>query len=160
METQALPPKMAPAIMAMNGNLRAAGDKGGGHDRHTAVTLVFNGTGSHDAGHAAAGADEHGDEGLAGQAELAEDTVQNEGDTGHVAAGLEEGEHQEQNEHLGNEAEHRADTGDDTVEDQAVEPVSRAGGLQTVADQDGDAGDPHAVVGGIGGVKAVFWRGS
>ena len=97
------------------GHLRAAGDKGRGHDRHAAVTLVFNGTGCHDARDAAAGADEHGDEGLTGQAELAEDTVEHEGDTGHVAAGLEEGEHQEQHEHLRHEAEHRADTGDDTV---------------------------------------------
>ena len=118
--THAAPPKIAPAIMAMNGHLCAAGDEGGGHDRHTAVTLVFNGTGSHDAGDAAAGADEHRDEGLAGQAELAEDTVQNEGDTGHVAAGLQERQQQEQHEHLRHEAENRADTGDDTVKDQAA----------------------------------------
>ena len=139
-------------------NLGAAGDERGGHDRHTAVTLVFDGTGGHDARNAAAHTDEHRDEGLTGKAELAEDTVENEGDTGHVAAGLEEGEHQEQNQHLRHEAEHRADTGDDTVEDQAVEPVSRTGGVKRIADQNGHARDPHPVVGGIRLVKAVFFK--
>ena len=137
------------------GHLGAAGDEGGGHDRHTAVTLVFNGTGGHDAGDAAAGADEHGDEGLTGQAELAEDTVQNEGDTGHVAAGLQEGQHQEQHQHLGHEAQHRANAGHDAVQDQAIEPLGSTGGLQSIADQHRHAGDPHAVVGGIGLVKTV-----
>ena len=45
--------------------LGSAGNKGRGHDGHTAVTFIFNGTRRHDSGHAAAGADEHGDEGLA-----------------------------------------------------------------------------------------------
>ena len=138
------------------GHFRTAGDERGGHDRHTAVTLVFNGTGGHDARNAAADTDEHRDEGLTGQAELAEDTVEHEGDTGHVAAGLEEGEHQEQDQHLRHEAEHCADTGDDTVEDQAVEPVSRTGSVKRIADQNGDTGDPNAVIGGVGLVKAVL----
>ena len=140
---------------ADEGHFRAAGDKGGGHDRHAAITLVFNGTGSHNARHAAADADEHRDEGLAAQAELTEDTVEHEGDTGHVAAGLEEGQHQKQDEHLRYEAEHRADTGDNAVEDQALQPVGAARLLQTVADQDRNARDPDAVVGRIGRVKAV-----
>ena len=140
------------------GHFRTAGDERGGHDRHTAVTLVFNGTGGHDARDAAAGADEHRDEGLAGQAEFAEDTVEHEGDTGHVAAGLKEGEHQEQDQHLRHEAEHCADTGDDTVEDQAVEPVSRTGSVKRIADQNRDTGDPNAVVSRVGLVKAVLFE--
>ena len=40
---------------ADDGHLGAAGDEAGGHDGHTAVTLVLDGTGSHNAGHAAAG---------------------------------------------------------------------------------------------------------
>ena len=47
------------------GNLRAAGDKGGRHDRHAAVALVFNGSRCHDARNAAAGSDEHRNKGLA-----------------------------------------------------------------------------------------------
>ena len=141
-------------------DLCAAGDKGRGHDRHTAVAFIFNGTRGHDTRNAAADADEHRDEGLAGQAELAEDTVENEGDTGHVAAGFEEGQHQEQNEHLRHEAEDRADTGDDAVEDQAVQPavLRDVAGIQQVFDQNGNAGDPHAVVGGIRLVKAVLFE--
>ena len=139
-------------------NLGAAGDERGGHDRHTAVTLVFDGTGGHDARNAAAHTDEHGDEGLTGKAELTEDTVENESDTGHVAAGLEEGEHQEQDQHLRHEAEHRSDTGDDTVEDQAVEPVSRTGSVKRIADQNGDTRDPYAIVCRVGLVKAVFFK--
>ena len=102
------------------GNLRAAGDEGGGHDRHTTVTLVFDGTGGHDAGDTAAGADQHGDEGLTGQTELTEDTVQNEGDTGHVAAGFQEGQQQEQHQHLRHKAQHGANAGHDTIQDQAA----------------------------------------
>ena len=141
---------------ADEGNLCAAGDEGGGHDGHTAVTFILDGTGRHNAGDTAAGTDQHGDEGLTGQAELAENTIQHEGDTGHVAAGLQEGQHQEQHQHLGHEAQHRADTGDDTVKDQAAEPLGGAGCFQTAADQCRDAGDPDAEVGGIGRVKAVL----
>ena len=49
------------------------------------VTLVLDGTGSHNTGHTAAGTDQRGDEAFTGQAELAEDTVHDEGDTGHIA---------------------------------------------------------------------------
>ena len=40
---------------ADDGHFSTAGDEAGGHDGHTAVTLVLDGTGSHDAGNAAAG---------------------------------------------------------------------------------------------------------
>ncbi len=144
--------------MEIKGHLGAAGDEGGGHNRHAAITFVFDGTGSHDAGDAAAGTDEHGNEGLTGKAELTEDTVQYEGDTGHVAAGLQESQHQEQHQHLGHEAQHRTDARHNAVQNQAVEPVGSAGGFQTVADQHGDAGDPHAVISGIGLVKAILLK--
>ena len=42
--------------------LCAAGDEGGGHDGHAAVTLVLDSSRSHDAGDAAAGAYQHRDE--------------------------------------------------------------------------------------------------
>ncbi len=140
------------------GYLRAAGDEGGGHDGHTAVTLVFNGTGGHDARDAAAGADEHGDEGLTGQTKLPEDPVQNEGDTGHVAAGLQEGQHQKQHQHLRNKAQHSANAGHDAVQDQAGQPFRRIGLFQQVAHQHGNAGNPYAVIRRIGLVKAVFCK--
>ena len=46
---------------------------------------------------------------LAAETELAEDTVQNEGDTRHVAAVLKQRQHEKQHQHLGHEAQHRAD---------------------------------------------------
>src|SRR5699024_3709493 len=55
---------------ADDGQLGAAGDEAGGHDGHAAVPLALNGAGGHDAGHDAAGAHQHGDKALAGQAEL------------------------------------------------------------------------------------------
>src|SRR5699024_3509730 len=73
-----------------DGKLRAAGDKGGGHNGHFPVSVVLNGTGSHNAGNAAAGSNQHGDKGLTGQSELAENTVHDERHSGHVAAGLQE----------------------------------------------------------------------
>ena len=57
---------------ADDGHLSAAGDEAGGHDGHTAVALVLDGTRSHDARDAAARADQHGNEALTGQAELPE----------------------------------------------------------------------------------------
>ena len=135
-------------------DLCAAGDEGRRHDGHTAVTLVFYRAGSHDSGNAAAGADEHRDEGLAGEAELTEDTVKDECDTRHVAAGLKECEEEEQDEHLGNESEDCADTGNYTVKDKSGEPL-RADGViavnsERVSDEHRDTGHPHAVIGGIG----------
>ena len=132
------------------GNLGAAGDKGGGHDGHATVTLIFDGTGSHDAGDTAAGTDEHGDEGLTGKAELTEDTVQYEGDTGHIAAGLQESQHQEQHQHLRHKAQHRTDTRHNTVKDQTGEPVGSAGSFQGIAYQYRNTGYPYAVISGVG----------
>ena len=114
---------------ADDGHLCAAGDEAGGHDRHTAVTLVFDGTGCHDARNAAAAADEHGDEALAGEPKLTEHTVKDKCDTGHVAYVLKDAEHQEENEHLRNEAEDGSDTADDTVNDESGQPVGCAPAL-------------------------------
>ena len=139
---------------ADDGHLSAAGNEAGGHDRHTAVTLVLDGAGSHNAGNTAAGADQHGNEALAGQAEAAEDTVHDEGDTGHVADVLEDGQQEEQNEHLGNEAQNSADTGDDAVHDQAVQPASNADGFQQAAQGVRDNLTEQNIVRPVGGKGA------
>ena len=115
---------------ADDGHFCAAGHEGRRGDRHAAVALVFNGARGHDAGDAAAGGDQHRDEALAGEAEAAEDPVHDEGDTGHVAAVLQETEHQEQHEHLGHEAEHRADAREDTVGNEADQPRSHIPALE------------------------------
>ena len=138
---------------ADDGHLGTAGNEAGGHDRHTAVTLVLDGTGSHNTGNAAAGTNQNGDEALAGQTEAAEDTVHDEGDTGHVDI-LEDGQQEEQNEHLGNEAQNRADTGDDAVHDQAVQPASNTDALQQAAEGIRDDLTEQNIVRPVGGKGA------
>ena len=135
---------------ADDGHLCAAGDEAGGHDGHTAVALVLDGTRSHDARDAAASADQHGNEALTGQAELTEDTVHNEGDTGHIADVLQDGQQEEQDEHLGNEAQDCADTGDDAVHDQAVQPARHADALEEAAQSIRNDLTEQDVVGPVG----------
>ena len=128
-----------------------------GHDGHTAVTFIFNGTGCHDAGDTAACTDKHRNEGLTGKAEFAEDTVKDECNTCHITAPFKECEKQEQNEHLRYEAENSADTCDDTVKDQTAEPFGAyrivAVNTESVADEYRDTGDPYTVVSGVGSGK-------
>ena len=127
------PPRAAEDRARHQGNdrhLRAAGDEGRGHNRHAAVTFLLDGAGGHDAGHAAARADQHRDEALAGEAEAAEDAIHDERDARHIAAILQNAQQQEQHEHLRHEAEHRADAADDAVHDQAGEPVGAADALK------------------------------
>ena len=107
-------------------HLCAAGNERGGHDGHLAVAVVFNRAGRHDARNAAAGGDQHRDEGFAGQAQLAENTVHDERDARHVTDVFEDCQHEKQYQHLRNEAKHRADAADDAVADQTDEPFSAA----------------------------------
>ena len=104
-----------------DGHLGSAGDKAGGHNGHFAVPVLLNGAGGHDAWDAAAGGHQHGDKGLAGQAEAAEDPVHDEGDAGHIAAVLQHRQQQEEHQHLGNKAQYSAHTGHNAILDQAVE---------------------------------------
>ena len=129
-------------------HLCAAGNECCRHNCHTAVSLVFYGSRSHDSGNAAADAartDEHRDEGFTGEAKLTEYAVKDKSDAGHIAAGLEEREKQEQYEHLRYKAEDGADSGDNTVVDKSAEPVSRADLFKAVADKHRYTGHPYAV---------------
>ena len=137
-------------------HLRAAGNEGRGHDGHTAVALVFDGTRRHNPGDAAARADQHRDKGFARETEAPEDPVEHEGDTRHIAARLKDREKQEENEHLRDEAEHRADARDDPVEDQSREPVGGVRRVESLADQRRNTRYPRAEIGGIGFVKSAF----
>ena len=128
--------------------LGATGNKRGGHDRHTAVLLVLDGLGGHDAGDAAARGHEHGDKGLTGQAKAAEHAVHDEGDAGHIAAVLQEGQHDEQQEHLRNEAEDGAQAADDAVADQRIDQATVLGAARHkgVVHHGGDTRDIGAVL--------------
>ena len=128
--------------------LGAAGDERGGHDRHAAVLLVLDRLGSHDAGDAAARGHEHGDEGLTGQAEAAEHAVHDEGDAGHVAAVLQEGQHHKEQEHLRHEAEDGAQAADDTVTDERIDQTAVLGAArhEGVVHHGGNTGDIGAIL--------------
>ncbi|MEI3405988.1 MAG: hypothetical protein V8Q79_05250 [Christensenellales bacterium] len=63
---------------------------------------------------------------LTGQTEAAEDTVHDERDTRHIAAVLQNAQHEEQDEHLRNKAKNRADAADDTIDNQAGQPLRTA----------------------------------
>ena len=136
--------------------LCAARNKGRRHDGHAAVFFVLNGTGSHDARNAAAGTDQNRNEGLAGQAKAAENTVHDEGNTRHVAASLQECQEDEQNEHLRHKAENRADTGNDTVQNQTGQPVCTADAGQSLFYKYRNARNPNAVVCRIRSLIAVL----
>lgn len=102
-----------------NRELGAAEDKGRGHDGHPAVTVIFNGPARHDARNRTARPDKHRDKGFSGKPEFSEQSVHDERDTGHVAAGFQERqEEEEQDDHLGDKSENRADTGDNPIQDQ------------------------------------------
>ena len=137
-------------------NLSAAGDKCCRHDGHAAVTLVLDGTGSHDTRDTAACTDQDRDKGLTGKTELSEYTVEHERNTRHVTASLEERQEDEQYQHLGNEAEYRANAGYDTVKGQTLEPVNAVNSVKSVLHQNRNAGHPRTVISGIRLVEAVL----
>ena len=127
------PPGSAEQRAGNQGNDRqlcAAGNKGGGHNRHAAVALVFNGTGGHNAGNAAAGADQHRDKGFAGKAEFAENPVHDKGDTRHIAAGFQKRQEDKQHQHLRNKSKHGADAADNTVQNQSLQPIGAVDRIQ------------------------------
>ena len=106
-------------------------NKCGSHNRHLTVSVVLDGTGSHDTGNTTSGTDQHRNEGFTGQTELTEDTVHDECDTCHVTTGLQECQEDEQYQHLGYETKHCTDTGYNTVKDQSFQPVGTSDRIQT-----------------------------
>ena len=112
---------------ANDGHFCTAGDETGGHNGHFPVTVLINGTGCHDTGDTTAGGDQHGNKGLTGQAELTEKPVHDKGNTGHIAAIFQNGQEQEQHQHLRNEAQNCTNATHDAVHDQAVQPGGNDG---------------------------------
>ena len=131
-----------------DGQLGAAGDERGGHDRHAAVFLVLDGLGGHDAGDAAARGHEHGDEGLTGQTEAAEHAVHDESDASHIAAVLQEGQHHKEQEHLRHEAEDGTQASDDAVTDERIDQTTVLGAArhEGIVHHGGNAGDIGAIL--------------
>ena len=137
--------------------LGAAGDERGGHDRHAAVLLVLDGLGSHDAGDTAARRHEHRNKGLTGQAKATEHAVHDEGDAGHVAAVLQEGQHHEQQEHLRHKAEDSAQAADDTVTDERIDQATVLGTTRhkRVVDHGGNTRNIRAILRRVNRIDVV-----
>ena len=107
-------------------------------------------------GDTATGADQHGDKGLTGQTELPEDTVQYESDTAHITAAFQDRQQEEQHQHLRYKAQHGANTGNNTVQQQTGQPFGRIGLLQQVTQQNRDTGHPNAVFSSVRRTIALF----
>ena len=81
------------------------------------VSFVLDCTGSHDTGNTAAHTNQHRNEGLTGKTELTENSVHDECDTCHIAAGLQECQEDKQYQHLRYETKNCTNTGYNTIKD-------------------------------------------
>ncbi len=133
-----------------NRHLCTAGDKGGGHDGHFPVAVLLDRARRHDARHAAARADQHRDERFTREAEPAEDSVHDKCDTRHIAAVLQCAEHQEQDQHLRDESQHRTNSADDPIHHQAGQDLIRPRADQSGFHRRGHPLPKDGVVGEIG----------
>ncbi len=157
-----LPPKMAPANRPMMGILAPQGMK-------VVVMMVMRRSRSFSMvreamtpGTPQPDADEHGDEALAGQAELAEDTVHERRRHGpYSRTSSRKASIRNSTSIWGTKPSTAPTPATMPSRIRPLQPIGAPARLQTAsADQNRHAGDPHAVVGGIGGVKAVLVRGS
>ena len=112
----------------IDGEAGVAAHEGGDEHHLEAVAPAFERAGRHDGRHRAAKAQEHGDERLARQPELAHDALHDVSNARHVAAVLEEGERQKEDEDVGQEGEDGPDAADDAVNEEGDEDGVRADG--------------------------------
>ncbi|MPN16869.1 hypothetical protein SDC9_164216 [bioreactor metagenome] len=104
-----------------------AGHEGDEHDGQPPVFLVFHGARTHNCGHRAAKAHQHGDEGLARQAEAAQQPVHDKGGAGHIARILQQREEEKQEGNLRQKAQNAADPAHNAVQNQAHKPGGHSG---------------------------------
>ena len=129
--------------------LRSARDERRKDDGHAPRPLVLDGPRRHHGRHAAALADEHRDERLAGEPEAAKEAIHYERDTRHVAAVLEEREEEEHDEDDRDEAENSGDASPSAVHDKALHRVVHAGPVEGIRYERAETGDPYAELPGI-----------
>jgi hypothetical protein len=98
-----------------NGQARPAGDEGAHQDGGHPVLGVLYGAAGHDCGDGAAEAQHQRDEGAAVQPYPVHRPVHDEGRPRQVAAVLQNGDGDKEEEYVGYEAEHRADAADNAV---------------------------------------------
>ena len=123
--------------------LRGAAHKRREQDRHLSVSLAGKGAGRHDRRDRAAEADQQGDDAAAGQAELPEQLVHDEGHAGNVAAVLQQGEEKEHRHDDRQKTQHAADAFKDPVDDQPVQHFAHTRRAQCGVHDAGQRLDPH-----------------
>src|SRR5690554_3322534 len=101
------------------------------HDGHPPVSLILDCTTGHDCRYRTAGSNEHRDERFSTEPELSENSVHDERNSCHVAYIFHEREKEEENHHLRNEGENRADTSDYSIDYEADQPGRCADTLQS-----------------------------
>ena len=126
----------------VDGDLGGAAHEGRQQDGHAAVPLRRQGPGGHDGGHRAAEAHQHGHDAPAGETDLPQQLVHDEGHPGHVAGVLQNGEEEEQHHDDGQEAQHAAHAGEHAVDHQGVDHRVEPVGGETAVRGHGEGVDP------------------
>ncbi len=102
------------------------------------IPLILQGPGGHHRGHTAPKAQNHGDERPARQAQLAHNAVHHIGHPGHIAAVLQKGQGQKQNDDIGQKGQDAPHAGDDAIHNQRGEHGGHAHGVQPAQHPAGD----------------------
>ena len=98
-----------------HGDLGAAGHKGREHGGGSPLPLVADGAARHNAGDGAADGDDKGNHRFAGQSDLLEDRVEDDGDAGHISAVLQQGDEEIHHHNKRQEAHHGDHASDHAV---------------------------------------------
>ena len=117
--------------------------RGTGHQRRDEnggqpILGIVDGAGRHDSGDRAGEAGQQGDEGAAAEAGVAHQPIHDERRADHVAGRFEHQDEQEQDQYLGQEDDHRADPGEQAVDDQGAEQAVWKRIADGIAGGDGD----------------------
>ena len=118
------------AEVAIDRELGGAAHERRERDGELAVALGRQRAGGHDGGHRAAKSHEHGHDGAAGQADLAQQLVHEERDARHVARVLQEREEEEHGHDDRRDGQHRADGVEDAADHEGVQHRVHASGRE------------------------------
>ena len=102
-------------------NLRRAAHERRQKNCHLPVSVRRKRTGTHDSRNRASEAYQHRNDTAAGETDLSQRLIHDEGNAGHIAAVFKNGKKEEQNDDDRNEGKHCPDTIEDAVDDQRMQ---------------------------------------
>ena len=108
---------------------------------HLAVTLRWECSTRHDTGNRASESDKHWDNASTGQTDFTEQFVHHESDARHVSAVFKHREEEEQRDDNRQEAQHTADTVEETVNHERLEDITDVPGNQEILNEVGQRRD-------------------